>query len=166
MSGVSLYHMADDVTAALDAIQQAETPEESEVLALQHQATFEAIVRKVDSFNGYVTAAESRIAMLAAEEKRLADARRNLQNKVDRLNAYAIAILQKNNWEKLEGDTSAIGLKKNPPAVVIDNAEVIPPRFVTIRQETNIDKNALKAALKCGEIPGAHLEQKIALKRS
>lgn len=162
----SLYRQSEEVTAALEAIQQAETLEEAEALALEHQGVFEAIVRKVDSFNVWMTVAESRIAMLAAEEKRIADARRYLQNKVDRLNAYAVAILQNNNWQKLEGDTSAIALKQNPPSVIIDDADAIPPRFVTIRQEINIDKNALKAALKCGEVAGAHLEQKIALKRS
>lgn len=166
MSGLSLYQLADDVMAALDAIQSADTPEEAEALALAHRETFDGLVRKVDRFNGFLTGAESRIAMLAAEEKRLAEARRSLQNKVDRLEKYAIAVLERNGLQNLDGDTSAIGLKQNPPSVVIDNAEAIPARFITIRQESVVDKMALKAALKGGHVEGAHLERKTGLKRS
>jgi hypothetical protein len=51
-------------------------------------------------------------------------------------------------------------LKKNPPSVVIDDLTQIPTQYQRQKIQVDIDKVAIKAAIKAGEeVPGAHLEQ-------
>ena len=51
-------------------------------------------------------------------------------------------------------------IKKNPPAVIIDDVTQIPTQYQRQKIQVDIDKVAIKAAIKAGEeVPGAHLEQ-------
>jgi Holliday junction resolvase RusA-like endonuclease len=51
-------------------------------------------------------------------------------------------------------------VKKNPPSVVIDDLTQIPTQYQRQKIQVDIDKVAIKAAIKAGEeVPGAHLEQ-------
>jgi hypothetical protein len=51
-------------------------------------------------------------------------------------------------------------LKKNPPALVIDDQAKIPSKYEKQKIEISLDKVAIKAAIKAGEeVPGVHLEQ-------
>lgn len=55
-------------------------------------------------------------------------------------------------------------VKKNPPAVIIDDVAKIPTQYMRQKVEIAPDKAAIKAALKSGEIiEGAHIEQGVSL---
>ena len=53
-----------------------------------------------------------------------------------------------------------IKVKKNPPSVVVDDLTQIPTQYQRTKIQVDIDKTAIKKAIKDGDtVPGAHLEQ-------
>jgi len=50
-----------------------------------------------------------------------------------------------------------ISTKKGTKPLVIDNEEAIPDDYVSVEVVSNVDKKALREALKSGEVEGAHL---------
>lgn len=70
---------------------------------------------------------------------------------------YALDTMQVKSILTSKGE---IKTKKNPPAVIIDDITQIPTKYHREKIQVDIDKTAIKAAIKAGEeVPGAHLEQ-------
>lgn len=166
-SRVTLYSLSEEISAALQAIELAETEEEREQIALEVKPTFDAMVRKVDSFSSYCAHLEAQIDLASKEEKRLSQRRRSMESALSRLEGYALNVMQGMGVEKLNGETNTLSIRKNAPSVSILNESAIPPRFIESRTTMVVDKNAIKAALKAGqEVPGEMLTQGFGLKRS
>jgi hypothetical protein len=74
---------------------------------------------------------------------------------------YALDTMQVKSILTSKGE---IKTKKNPPAVIIDDITQIPTQYQRQKVQIDIDKVAIKAAIKAGEeVPGAHLEQATSL---
>ena len=74
---------------------------------------------------------------------------------------YALDTMQVKSILTSKGE---IKTKKNPPAVIIDDITQIPTQYQREKIQVDIDKTAIKAAIKAGEeVPGAHLEQAVSL---
>jgi hypothetical protein len=81
----------------------------------------------------------------------------NRKKRVER--AYVFALNYMNIKSILTG-WGEMKVKKNPPSVVIDDLTQIPTQYQRQKIQVDIDKVAIKAAIKAGEeVPGAHLEQ-------
>lgn len=106
------------------------------------------------------------VAMAKDEEKRIAAKRRAVENRIKRMKDYLQNCMETAEIFEVEAGTRKIALQKNPPKVVVDDEQSIPPRFFTVIPETfQLDKSALKDALKAGEeIDGAHMEQGMSLR--
>lgn len=104
---------------------------------------------------------ESDTDIIKAEERRLADRRKALENKAGWLKQYAKEQLEAAGIDKVKSPTLTVAIQNNPPAVQITDPDIIPARFQTIVPETyTIDKKAVGDALKAGEdVPGAELTQ-------
>ena len=104
---------------------------------------------------------ESDADIIKAEEKRLAERRKALENKATWLKGYLSDELDKAGLDKVKTHTFTIALQKNRPAVQINDEKAIPAAFLTIIPEQYvIDKKAIAAAIKDGqEVPGAELTQ-------
>ena len=60
----------------------------------------------------------------------------------------------------------SLAIRKNPPVVVIDHEEDLPPQYLVHHQPPSPtpDKKAIAASLKAGmAVPGAHAEQRVRL---
>ena len=159
MSNVTLYDTTDEFRALLEAMEQQDedpTPEQEEAI----QATVGQHVRKVDGFARFLTHLDSQSDLAAAEIKRLQDRKRAMDRRGEQLKAYAMRVMEMNGFDRLDGETATLAIRQNPPSVLIHDQNAIPAEFIEVRQETVVDKNRLKAALKAGrEIPGAALVQ-------
>ena len=61
---------------------------------------------------------------------------------------------------EIQTGTHTLKTQKNPPAVKIDDEAAIPARYWVVVPETKqLDKKAISADLKKGDVPGTHLEQ-------
>lgn len=95
-------------------------------------------------------------------EKDMADRRKALEKKVEAMKQYLKENMQACGITKIESPYFALTIKKNPPAVIIDNAGLIPSNLYVYPEapEPYPDKKAIADEIKAGnEVAGAHLEQ-------
>lgn len=102
---------------------------------------------------------EGDIDMFKAEEKRLAERRKALENKRDWLKGYLKDEMEKIGMDKVKAGVFTVALQNNPPAVEITGE--VPAQFVTIIPEQyQPDKKRIAEYLKAGnEVEWAQLRQ-------
>jgi hypothetical protein len=133
----------------------------------------QTIANTLESISGDLTAKAVNVAMfiknveataeaIKQAEKNMADRRKSLEKKAETIRDYLKNNMQACNMTKIECPYFALTIKKNPPAVVIDDTDAIPTNlFVCPEPPLPFpDKKAIAELLKNGvEVPGAHLEQ-------
>jgi hypothetical protein len=151
MSGISLYKLTEE----LEDMMQDETTDEQAL-----ERVFGDIQLKAENIVHFMANLDGSIDLFKAEEKRIAERRKAMENKLARTKDYLRENMERLMLEKLSAGTFTISLQNSPPAVVIDDLDAIPARFFTIIPESKvIDKKALAAELKAGLVLGAHSEQ-------
>lgn len=118
-----------------------------------------SIAEKCASISGLIKDFDADAAAIRAEEKRLADRRRAIENRRDWLKGYIQENMERMELDKIKTPLFTFTLAKNPPALIIINRELIPAKYLTIIPEhTEPNKEAIKMALKDGQdIPGTML---------
>lgn len=113
---------------------------------------------KLESITHVIKNYESDIEALRAEEKRLAEKRRVLENKNKYLKEYMYSNIKALNKDKVKAGVFDLKIQKNPESIKIINPELITEDYLRIK--TDIDKSKIKRALKEGlEVEGAELIQ-------
>lgn len=87
------------------------------------------------------------------EEKRLAERKRRLENRADRLKDLMFEGMRITDVKKIHRPEFDIRIRKNPPSLQIDSLQNIPPEYFK-EQAPILDKASLKEAIK----NGLHLE--------
>lgn len=159
---VTLYALADtylEAIATLEALQ-----DEGELDAQAVADTLEGIGGEFDAkavaVGAYVRGLDAQVARLKSEENRLADMRKRVAARQEHLTAYLAAQMRRLGKTKIEGIPATLTVKKNPPAIVIDDLAALPPEYVQEEITFKPDKTALAKSIKAGAtVAGAHLEQ-------
>ena len=101
-------------------------------------------------------------AAIKAEEKKLADRRKSLENKSASLESYMLTNMVKMEMTECKDATIVIKTKFNPASLIVDDETLIPDNLkVLVPESLIIDKNLLKELIKNGtEVQGCHLERK------
>lgn len=89
-----------------------------------------------------------------------------LKNRSDNIRDYLKQSMETAGITKIECPYFVLAIKKNPPSVVVDDADAIPDSYMRVPDPppAEIDKKAIAEALKAGtEVPGAHLETRTRL---
>ena len=121
-------------------------------LAIAFESKAVGIKRITDEWQSFVD-------MAKAEEKRVSDKRKAVENRIAKLKDYL-----KNNMETAEIVNMDVGnlnfkIQNVKSSVVIDDEASIPQKFVILKQTKQIDKTAIKAALDDGQVvSGASLK--------
>ena len=114
------------------------------------------MVRNIEAANsGVVQTIES------LEERHAA-----LQRAAERGRKMILEVMQTARRDRVTTALFALAIKKNPPQVVIDREQDLPPMYFTHHEPPppTPNKKAIAAALKAGEaVPGAHSEQGVRL---
>jgi len=111
---------------------------------------------KVEGCCKYLANIQPTIEGLKAEEKRLSDKRKVLENKVTRFKHYIQSSMEIAGMYDVEAGTFTVKLQQNPKSVKVTDETLIPVDYIVT--STSIDKKSLKEALKSGEVSGAILE--------
>lgn len=113
---------------------------------------------KVENLTYVIKNCESDIESIKNEEKRLADKRKNLENKITYYKKYLLENMKAVNKEKVKAGIFSINIQKNKPKVVVLDQNAIDENYYRIKKE--IDKQKIKDDLKLGiEVKGAELVQ-------
>lgn len=154
-----LYEITEDIAAILT---EEEWTEETEK---RLEGLGMALEKKAENIIGLCTDLESFVTAAKAEEKRIAARRKAVENRVTHIKGYLQRCMESAEIMTLDAGTHSLRIQQNPPRVVVDSEETIPPRFfVIIPEQRQLDKKAIAEALKKEDIPGAHLEQGTSLR--
>lgn len=156
----SLYELTEDY---MNLLELAEDPDIDEQAFMDTLEGIEgALEIKAENYAKVIRTLEGDAAACDAESKRLRNKKQTIENNIKRMKTALQYAMQATGKTKFKTALFSFGIQKNPAAVVIDEGyiENIPDRFL-IPQDPQIDKKAIKEALKAGEdLEGiAHLEQ-------
>lgn len=101
------------------------------------------------------------------EIKRLQALKKHTDSQQKRVESYLTEACERTGVISLKGVYANISFKNNPPKTIIDNEELIPEEYITVKTERKPNLTAIKEAIKSGkEVAGAHLgsERKIQIK--
>ncbi len=143
------YNTLQDMAEEMDPITFRDTLESIE----------EAIEDKAENSAKLVRSLQGVIEAIKLEEKRFADRRIALENKIVSIKSYLQNQMEVAGIDKVKRPTLTISIANNPPAVEIEDESLIPSDYM-VPQPEKIDKKAILAALKEGElIEGCTLTQ-------
>lgn len=112
----------------------------------------------------YLDSLQYKIDAAKANKKKLDEYIKKLEYRKKRVEKACIYALDNMQVKSVMTGWGEMKIKKNPPSVVIDDLTQIPTQYQRQKIQVDIDKVAIKAAIKAGEeVPGAHLEQGISL---
>jgi hypothetical protein len=158
MSALKLYELTDSFKKIFDMIDENE-PDEALKMALAEIGG--AIEVKADGMAKLIKSLDYDVDIYKAEEKRLADRRRAIENKRNWFKNYLKEQMEKVGKDKIKLPTITLALQSSPPAVNITDNTAIPAKYITIIPELHIpDKKAILEALKAGQdVPGTEMTQ-------
>lgn len=129
--------------------------------------TKEELSFKLEGYCKLIKNLESDVSGLKAEEKRLSDRRKYMENTIERCKKAMENALIVSGEKKLACGTFIVSIQKNPKKAVLDVTDLkdIPEEYFKI-PEPEIDRAKMKEALENGEnLEGiAHLEQSESLR--
>ena len=148
---------------ALDADQRAEI--DRELLA-----AIAGTRAKVDRVTGVMAMFEGIEASAIAERDRLAKRAAYYARQRERLEAYVLRVMEGASLDRIDGETSALARRKNPPSVALDAGATFAAEFMRPAPPpppAAPDKAAIAKALKRGDaVAGARLTQTVRLVRT
>jgi hypothetical protein len=157
-TGLTLYEITAELVALADTLDLCDTEEQQAECAADIERSRAVLIRKVDDFSRFLAHLESQTRLAAVEIERLKTLREILSRRQQRLEQYAVRVMQNLDLKKLEGDTSRLSLRQNPSAVEITNLSLVPDEFTTTEHTVVPDKRAIKKAIESGrDVPGCDL---------
>lgn len=107
---------------------------------------------------------ESRAKAFADESKRMSAKAAAATNACARLKQYVQEQMEAVGVDRVEGDLLTVAFQANPPRVVVDDIDIVPPDYL-VPQPSTVDKRAVLERIKAGgSIPGVHVEQSRSLR--
>ena len=171
--GLTLVDRLDDISTILETLDSLaddeHSPQYREVLELQLTLAISGTREKVDRTSAVLGALQAASEGADCEIARLAQRKKRLEGAADRLTDYVLATLAASGMKKLDGHTSTLAARNNPPSVRIAEGATVPGEY--LRQPPPPppvpDKTALKLAIQAGaEIAGVFVVQTQRLVRS
>lgn len=158
MTNLTLYNIADQYLADLQKLQDMEIDEQT------FQDTLEGLSGELEvkatNVAMFVRNLESSAEAIKAAEKQMAERRKALEAKAERIRNYLQENMVRTGINKIDCAYFNISLRKSPPAVEVINLDMIPDEYFDIPEPPPpaLNKNRLKEDLKEGVvIDGARL---------
>jgi hypothetical protein len=157
VSNLSLYNITNKFVELMDKAQEGELTEE-EYNELGNELALE-LKNKSSNIIGYIKNSESLLEAMKAEEKRLADIRKQGEKKLDKFYQYVKENMERLGLQEIPTELGKLKITKNPMSIEIENEDEIPTEFKKEITTTQIDKTAIKNHFKnTGEIiPGIRI---------
>ena len=157
MSNLSLYNITNKFVELMDKAQEGQLTED-EYNELGNELALE-LQNKSSNIIGYIKNSESLLETMKAEEKRLADMRKQGEKKLEKFYQYVKENMQRLGLEEIPTELGKLKITKNPMSIEIENEDEIPAEFKKEVVTTQIDKTAIKNHFKdTGEIiPGIRI---------
>ena len=154
---MKLYELTENYRNLQDLLENPEIDQDLITNALDEVG--EQLEEKSENIAKLIKTLEVEVTGFKAEEKRLADRRKTLENRITGLKSYINAAMKATGKKKFKGQLFSFNIQKNPLSVNITDSTLIPKEYF-VEQEPVLDKKTVLAELKNGVIvPGAELKQ-------
>lgn len=155
---ISLYEVSKDLEDIDELLEQAETEQEAVTVQAIRDAIEQTLLYKVDDAANYIARNNSYIDAIKAQEKRLKELRAAAEKKAARFENYVLEIMLKHNIKKKDTPVGVLKVTTGETTVYNGTTDDLEDRFIRTKVTKDIDKTAIKKALKSGEtIAGAEL---------
>lgn len=153
----ALREISGQYLSLLDLANNDEIPIEAITDTLQGiEGEFkEKAVKVVEVINSI----ESDVSQIDAEIERLRARKKVITNRNQSIREYLMTNMEACEISKISCPLFTITLAKGRDVVVIDNEDELPDEYITVKTSTAPDKTAILAALKEGNVAGAHIEK-------
>lgn len=149
MSNLSLY----EITNAFPALMENDEMTEEDKKKVEQELTL-LLQQKSQNIIGYVRNNELTIEAMKAEEKRISDMRKSLENRNANFKQYVKECMEGNGITKIETGLGMLSIAKSPISVEVVNEDEVPSEYKQEVTTVNIDKKAIANNFKAtGEIP-------------
>jgi hypothetical protein len=155
---LALYTIADQYLIDLQKLQDLEIDEQTFADTLEGLSG--ELELKATNIAMFVKNLEASAEAIKAAEKTMADRRKAIEVKADRIRHYLLDNMLRTGITKIESPHFVLSVRKNPPAVDVVNLQMIPSNYFDVPElpAPTLNKNRLKEDLKAGvEVEGARL---------
>ena len=152
MTDLTLYNIADQYLVDLQKLQEMEIDEQTFADTLEGLSGDLEV--KATNVAMFVRNLEASAEAIKAAEKQMAERRKVLESKADRIRQYLLDNMTRTGITKIECPYFVLSVRKNPPAVEVLNQDMIPDEYFDIPEPPapTLNKNRLKEDLKAGVI--------------
>jgi DNA mismatch repair ATPase MutS len=152
---LKLYEISQNYSQLLDMADVLDEQTFQDTL----QAIEEVLEDKVENIGKFVRCLDADIEAIKSEEKRLADKRKALENKVASVKEYVQHEMEIAGVDKVKRPTLTVSIQLNPPSVLVKDESLIPSHYM-VPVAPKLDKKAVLSFLKeGGEVPGCEIQQ-------
>lgn len=148
---MKLYDIANDYQGFLDSDL---TGDELMDCLDQIKGEFDIKAGNIMAVNETMT---EKVNSIDSQIKRLQARKKTIQNTQERLKEYLRSNMERLGFEKISCDFFTVTLGEPVQKVQVNDVNLLPDEFVTVKSEVKPDLNAIKKALKDGEVAGAVL---------
>lgn len=155
--GMSLYEIDTRIQTIIDSILDAadENGEVGEIDLTELHELQEAREVKIENIALYAKNLASEASAIKEEEIILADRRKRLESKCERMKDILINAMKADGNKKITSPRFEAVLRDNKKTEITD-PEAIPEEFINVKIEKTPDKTAIKKAIEAGqEVAGA-----------
>lgn len=118
-----------------------------------------ALEEKLEAYAMVIRNIESDVDGLKAEEKRLSDRRKTMENGIKRMKENMQFAMSSTGEKKIQGEKFTFTIQKNPPSLNLVDESLIPKEFF-VEVAPTINKKAIMEHLKAGShVPGTQIQQ-------
>ena len=124
MSNLSLY----EITNAFPALMENDEMTEEDKKKVEQELTL-LLQQKSQNIIGYVRNNELTIEAMKAEEKRISDMRKSLENRNANFKQYVKECMEGNGITKIETGLGMLSIAKSPISVEVVNEDEVPSEY-------------------------------------
>lgn len=155
----TLYDLGDAFNGVMDLV--LDETMDLNVLEECLQSIEADIMVKCENGIGLIRSLENLRDGMKTEAQRLTERQRIIDNRIRSIKEWYQRNLDAMGKSKVVTTRGTMAVQNNPPSLKVTNESEIPICYLTlVPARYEVDKDAVRTALKSGEIvPGAHLEQ-------
>ena len=161
---ITLYNLASEYRAQLETLADLDLPEE--VVQDTLESLGGELELKTQSVIGFSRHLEKLAESIKSAEAEMAQRRKIIEARVERMKHYVLDAMLNNNIQKIECPYFVVGVAKNPPSVDVFDEATIPLDYFVEQPAPppRLDKKLVMKAMKDGfEVPGCRLNQSVRL---
>lgn len=158
MTNLTLYSIADQYLADIEKLQDMELDEQTLTDTLEGLSG--ELEVKATNVAMFIRNLESSAEQIKMAEKQMADRRKALEARADRVKQYLKDNMIRTGISKIDSPFFTLSIRNNPESVEVINQDMIPPEYFNVPPPPPavLDKMAVKKAIQSGvEVEGARL---------